>query len=104
MFLLRRHRVTNICFGGSEMIQVDLPMKNVAELVQDRLANSLFIKLVSPDDELAFNPHQVKYLREFSRPRFSLRRVSLPDLNFKTVDSVATCRVRSAPGFATVQR
>lgn len=58
---------TSIGLGGGEVVLVDIPLEEVAEMIRNSLVEETFFKVVDPLGETIFlNPMQVKILQEVS--------------------------------------
>jgi hypothetical protein len=61
--------VTSIGFGGNEVIQVDLPLREVQAKLQDALAKRALLELRANNGEVVvINPEQVKVLQNSGPP------------------------------------
>lgn len=61
--------MTSIGFGGNEVIQVDLPLSEVRERLQEALANRVLLEFRAQNGEtVVINPEQVKVLQNSGPP------------------------------------
>jgi hypothetical protein len=59
--------MTSIGFGGGEVVQVDLPLGEVRDLLQDALAKRQMLEVKAENGEtVVINPEQVKVLQNSS--------------------------------------